>query len=360
MTKRPNLLFIFTDQQRFDTMACYGNDWIETPNLNGLADESFVFERAYVTQPICTPARSSILTGLYPHTNGCTALNIPLKPETLTIAEMVSDDYRRAYYGKWHLGDEIFAQHGFTDWVSVEDLYRRYYSKPEYLAAFSSYHHYLIEQGYSPDVEREGEMVFGRLATTQLPEEHVKARFLGREAARFIREHGDDPFVLYVAFFEPHNPYTGPLDDLYDPETLPVGPHFRQKPAANASLLHRMQADHYMGGGSHEGLDLSTEAGCRQLRAQYMANVTLVDRGLGDILQALEESGQADNTIVVYTSEHGDMMGDHGLFEKSVLYEESARVPLLMRVPWLSKEQRYRPRRHRPDRPRADAARSAG
>ena len=341
MTTLPNLLFIFTDQQRFDTMACYGNDWIETPNLNALADESFVFERAYVTQPICTPARSSIMTGLYPHTNGCTALNIPLKPETRTIAELVTDDYRRAYYGKWHLGDEIVAQHGFTDWVSVEDLYRRYYSKPEYLTRFSTYHHYLIEQGFSPDVEREGEMVFGRLSTTQLPEEHVKARFLGREAARFIRENAANPFVLYVNFFEPHNPYTGPLDDLYDPETLPVGPHFRRKPAENASLLHRMQADHYMGGGSHEGIDLSTEEGCRQLRAQYMANVTLVDRGLGDILQALEESGQAENTIVVYTSEHGDMMGDHGLFEKSVLYEESARVPLLIRVPWLSKEQRF-------------------
>ena len=156
MPDRPNLLFIFTDQQRYDTLACYGNDWIETPNLNKLADRSFVFERAYVTQPICTPARSSIMTGLYPHTNGCIELNVPLRQETPTIAEMVSPEYHCGYYGKWHLGDEIIAQHGFSDWVSIEDYYRRYYSKPEYLGQFSDYHHYLVENGYAPDIERFG------------------------------------------------------------------------------------------------------------------------------------------------------------------------------------------------------------
>ena len=88
------------------------------------------------------------------------------------------------------------------------------------------------------------------------------------------------------------------------------------------------------------GADLSTEAGCRRIRAQYMGNVTLVDRAVGEILQTLEECELAENTIVVFTSEHGDMMGDHGLFEKSVMYEEAARVPLLMRVPWLGREQR--------------------
>ncbi len=339
MDRKPNLLFIFTDQQRFDTMACYGNQWIQTPTLNALADESYVFENAYVTQPICTPARSSILTGLYPHTNGCIQLNVPLRAETPTLAEMVSTDYLCGYYGKWHLGDEIIAQHGFEDWVSIEDYYRSYYSKPEYLSLFSAYHYYLLENGFTPDRERQGEMVFDRVTSARLPEEFVKARFTGREAARFIRENRDRPFVLYVGIFEPHNPYLGPLDDLYPPEDLPVGPAFRQKPPEDASLLNRTLADHYMGGEMYDA-DLGAEAGCRRIRAQYMGNVTLVDRAVGDILQALEESGLADNTIVVFTSEHGDMMGDHGLFEKSVMYEEAVRVPLLMRVPWLGKEQR--------------------
>ncbi len=345
MPRKPNLLFIFTDQQRADTLACYGNDWIQTPHLNALAEQSFVFDNAYVTQPICTPARSSIMTGLYPHANGCIELNVPLRPETPTLAEMVSEDYICGYYGKWHLGDEIIPQHGFTDWVSIEDLYRRYYSKPENLAKFSTYHHYLVDNGFSPDIERQGERVFDRVTTARLPEEHVKARFTGREAARFIYERQDQPFVLYVGLFEPHNPYLGPLDDLYPPDELPVGPHFRRKPAADAALLHRMLADHYMDGGEMYGADLSTEAGCRRIRAQYMGNVTLIDRAVGDIMHALEECGLTDNTIVVFTSEHGDMMGDHGLFEKSVMYEEAARVPLLMHVPWINREQRSVPGR---------------
>ena len=107
------MLFIFTDEQRADTLGCYGNDLVQTPNLDGLAAESLVFENAYVTQSVCTPSRSSIMTGLYPHSNGCVANNIPLRPETRTIAEMVSQEYVRGYYGKWHLGDEVVAQHGF-------------------------------------------------------------------------------------------------------------------------------------------------------------------------------------------------------------------------------------------------------
>ncbi|MHC4873612.1 MAG: sulfatase family protein [Planctomycetota bacterium] len=110
MTK-PNLLFIFTDEQRFDTMACYGNNKIRTPNFNALADESFIFENAYVTQSVCTPSRSTIMTGLYPHSNGCVANNIPLNKNTRTIAEIVSEDYKCAYYGKWHLWFSRLAEH---------------------------------------------------------------------------------------------------------------------------------------------------------------------------------------------------------------------------------------------------------
>ena len=104
MTKR-NLVFIMSDQQRFDTMSCYGNDWIQTPNLNALASTSYVFEHAYVTQPVCTPARASIMTGLYPHTAGPIVNKLSLPPDVPTIAELLPDDYLCAYMGKWHLGD---------------------------------------------------------------------------------------------------------------------------------------------------------------------------------------------------------------------------------------------------------------
>jgi arylsulfatase A-like enzyme len=341
MRRKPNLLFLFTDQQRADTLACYGNQQVMTPNLTALASESHVFENAYVTQSVCTPSRSSIMTGLYPHTNGCTKNNVPLRYETPTIAEMVSEDYLCAYYGKWHLGDELVAQHGFDRWVSLEDYYRRFYSKEEYLSLFSSYHHFLLDSGFEPDYESVGAKVFDRVKTAMLPEPYTKAGFLGREAARFIHENHERPFVLFVGFLEPHTPYVGPLGDLYPPESLEVGSQFRQRPAANTALLIRMLAVQYMAQGFIDGQDLTTEEGCLQTRAQYCGNVTLVDRAVGQILQALEEEGLSDDTLIVYTSDHGDMMGDHGLFEKCVLYEAAVKVPLIMRVPWLSRETKH-------------------
>ena len=252
-----------------------------------------MFEKAYVTQSVCTPSRSSILTGLYPHTNGCDRNNVPLRPETPTLAELVADDYECAYYGKWHLGDEVVAQHGFTDWVSIEDYYRRYYSREEYLSVFSSYHHFLLENGLEPDYERAGARLFDRVKAASLPEPYTKARFLGREAARFLREReaGGRPFVLYVNFLEPHTPYVGPLGDLYPPEELPAAPHFRRKPAPNAALVNRMVADQYMDQGRLYGQDLTTEIGCRRTWAQYWGNITLVDRAVGEILGALHETG---------------------------------------------------------------------
>jgi len=339
MAKRPNLLFIFTDEQRYDTMACYGNQMIETPHLNALAERSFVFENAYVTQPVCTPSRSSIMTGLYPHTCGCTANNIPLRPETPTIAEMVSHDYSSAYFGKWHLGDEIIAQHGFKKWVSIEDMYRRFYSREEYLSRFSDYHHFLVEKGLTPDRESHGGKVFSRTTAARLPEELTKASFLGERAAEFIRENRNRPFVLYVNFLEPHMPFTGPFDEMYAPEKLPVGPHFFRKPAPDASLLHRVRAEQYARR-PYGDLDLGTEAGWRKLRARYWGLVTLVDRAVGVMLGALDECGLSDNTIVVFTSDHGDMMGDHAILAKCVMYEEALKVPLLVRVPWLAQEGR--------------------
>ena len=114
MADRPNLVFIFSDQQRADTMACYGNDWLNVPNLNALAAQSFVFQNAYVTQPVCTPARASIMTGLYPHAAGPIVNQLVLPRETPVIAEMLPDEYYCGYYGKWHLGDDVIRQHGWT------------------------------------------------------------------------------------------------------------------------------------------------------------------------------------------------------------------------------------------------------
>ena len=149
MADRPNIVFVFSDQQRQDTLACYGADWMNVPNLNALADESFVFENAYVAQAVCTPARATIMTGLYPHAAGPIVNQIHLSPDVPVIAEMISDDYIKGYMGKWHLGNDLVAQHGFDVWKSAEDSHR--YDKPEQRYMVSSYNKYLVEQGYEPD-----------------------------------------------------------------------------------------------------------------------------------------------------------------------------------------------------------------
>jgi len=337
--RKPNLLYIFTDQQRVDTMHCYGNGQIEVPHLNALADESFVFENAYVSQPVCSPSRATMMTGLWPHASGVPACNAPLPAKVTTFAEHLPDEYATAYMGKWHLGDEIFAQHGFETWVGSENSYRHSYSSPERLGEFSSYYHFLRERGFEPDSENHGARVFSRHMEASMDEELTKAAFLGDRAAEFIRQQDDHPFALCVSYLEPHPPHTGPLNALYDPRSLPTGPAFMQKPPPNAPLITRLMAAYYMASEEY-GFDLRTEEGWRGVMARYWGNVTLVDRSVGKILQALAESGQAENTIVVFTSDHGEQMGDHGILGKTVMYEESIKVPLVIRAPMLGREQR--------------------
>ena len=339
---RPNILFVLTDQQRQDSLACYGNGWIETPNLNAVADRSFVFENAYVTQPVCTPSRASIMTGLYPHTVGLHRNNIPLPEDTRTIAELIDPAYYCAYFGKWHLGDDMIPQHGFDSWVSVEDFHRARATKREYRYVEADYNDHLRKHGITPPGGNHSYESW--FAGAGLTEEQTQASFLGDRASEFIRSRDSEsggplgaPWMLYVSFFEPHPPYTGPLNDLYDPADIPVGPAFLKRPD-DGSLLNRLRADYYMAGnlnplGIDDYHDLTSEDGWRGLRAKYFANVTLVDRQVGKMLDALKETAQLDNTIIVFTSEHGEMAGDHGMLEKRSMYEEASRVPLLIRVP---------------------------
>ena len=350
MPDRPNVVFIFSDQQRYDTLSCYGNDWINVPRLNALADSSFVFERAYVAQPVCTPARATIVTGLYPHFAGPTVNKMALPPDRQSIAEMAPDDYHTGWFGKWHLGDDVIRQHGFDEWISTEDGHRPEYSRREYRTQMSDYHQHLVENGFEPEQQMEdGTVMFSAMQRARLPAQHQMASFLGMKAADFIDRNSDGPFMLYVSTFEPHPPYHGPYDDMYDPEDLPVGPAFLKVPEGG-SLHNTVRAeyctqylgqpdaetDRYLQTNAARGHDVTSEAGWRRLRAQYFANITLVDEMVGTILDALERNGVADNTVVVFTSEHGEMAGDHGMLEKRSMYEESARVPLIMHVPGIS------------------------
>ncbi|MQF82539.1 MAG: hypothetical protein FI735_10585 [SAR202 cluster bacterium] len=353
MTRKnqPNLVYIFTDQQRVDTMSAYGNNWIQTPNLNRLSGDSIVFENAYVSAPICTPSRATQMTGLWPHTNGCTKNNIPLADDVKTFAEFFPDDYHTAYYGKWHLGDEVIKRRGWDEWHSIEDQYRVWSTKEDNNEILSDYHHYLISQGYKPDKESSGKMVFSRSFAAQLPEEHTKAAYLGRKVSEFIDHNKANPFAICVNFFEPHPPYTGPFNDLYEPDDIPQTPVFRVDPPDDASRMSTLMADDQAKkrlvvnrdqetsiletDDEFNGPLTNSEKEFRKVQAKYYGLVTLMDKAVGQILDAIEKAGISEETIVVFTSEHGDQMGDHNFFHKIVMYEQSVKVPCLIRVPWL-------------------------
>ena len=339
MSPQPNLVFIFSDRQRFDTLKAYGNDWIQTPHLNALAEESVVVRNCYVTMPVCAPARSSIVTGLYPHTAGVPINRVAMPPEVRTVAQMLPDEYRTAYFGKWHLGDEVIRQRGFDEWASIMDGLWAQYTKPEYLGQFSSYHEHLSGLGYEPDQDVPGGKIFSDEMRATLPAEHQQSTFLAGLAERFIADNADGPFAMYVSMLEPHPPFNGPYNDLYDPDTLPVDPTFL-KPPDDGPLVNRLRSEYYMQA-EFDGHDLSSEAGWRRLRANYMANITLVDDAVGRIISAIEDAGIADNTVLVFTSEHGDMVGSHALLELRSFYEPVSRVPLLVRAPGMGRQQRF-------------------
>ena len=352
MSKKPNLVFIFSDQQRQDTMACYGNNWIKTPHLNKLANRSFVFKNAYVTQPVCTPSRASIMTGLYPHAAGPVLNGIELADNVKSVAEMISDNYTCGYFGKWHLGHGDTAQHGFSTWVSTEDGYEGKFVRGGPISNRSDYHQHLVDNGFVPDKTDGKVNTFSHNNLVSFPAEYQMAPYLGDRAAEFIEDNKDQPFVMYVSCIEPHSPYIGSMQDTYNAEELPVGPTFLKKPE-NVSLLNRLKAEYYLqymeGGDPSQdsymstwaavGEDVTTELGWRPLRAHYYGTVSLVDEMVGKITSALEHADLTNDTIIVFTSDHGDLLGDHAMLEKRSFYEESARVPLIISIPSITTTQ---------------------
>lgn len=337
-TSKPNLLFIWTDQQSANTLGAYGNDHIDTSNVDDLAEQAAVFENAYVTQPVCGPSRSSIMTGLYPHTSGITENNIPLPSHMDCFPEIGDfDEYKTAFIGKWHLGNEIFSQHGFDEMIGVEDQYRRFYSEDYDKKAHCAYYHFLRENGFSPDVEDEdGFDWFSRTFSADIPEQYSKPAFMAREAKKFIQE-THQPFILHVMFLEPHSPYTSPRDDQYNPEDVPLPPNFDHDGFEDQPLRIRLIREAIRQGVYNVPRDVigenPGEEEWRRMISNYWGLVSLVDTYVGEILGALEKSDRADDTIVAYTSDHGDMMGSHQLVSKMVMFEEAIRIPLMLRVP---------------------------
>ena len=322
--RKPNLILFLPDQQRADTLACYGGVKVHAPNLNKLASECVIFERTYVTHPVCTPSRSSLMTGTWPHINGCTHNSVPLDRRFRVFPELMQDqDYRTAYIGKWHLGEDGPAGRGFEHYISTD--------------GHGDYSNFLISKGVAPD-KSNGR--FSEVAISNLPIDLSRPKFLEKHACDFIKKNQRDPFILVVAFVEPHSPYNGPLNDanpldeveldltatLPESEDIPLRYRLMREWQQAEALLdrERLPIQLFFGITSHE---------YRSIKQRYLGLVTLVDQSIGAILDCLERCGLTNDTIVVHTSDHGDSLGAHHLFGKETMFEEAARVPWLIRLP---------------------------
>jgi arylsulfatase A-like enzyme len=322
--RKPNLILFLPDQQRADTLACYGGVKVHAPNLNKLASESVVFERTYVTHPVCTPSRSSLMTGTWPHINGCTHNSVSLARRFRVFPELMQDqDYRTAYIGKWHLGEDGPAGRGFVHYISTD--------------GHGDYSKFLISEGIAPD-KLNGR--FSEVAISNLPIELSRPKFLEKHACDFIEKHQRDPFILVVAFVEPHSPYNGPLNDANPLDVIELDVTATLPESENIPLRYRLMREWQQAEALLDRGRLPTQLffgitadEYRSMKQRYLGLVTLVDQSIGAILGCLERCGLTDDTIVVHTSDHGDSLGAHHLFGKETMFEEAARVPWLIRLP---------------------------
>lgn len=318
---RPHILFLMADQYRADCVGADGNRVIRTPNLNRLAAEGALFRCAYSSTPTCTPARSALLTGLSPWRHGMlgygrVAERYPVeKPRALREA-----GYYTLGIGKMHWSPQR-NPHGFHQ-VLLDESGR--VQSPDYRSDYRSWF-WSEAPNLDPDATGIGwnDYVARPYA---LPERLHPTTWTGQTAARFIESYNrSEPFFLKVSFARPHSPYDPPerFWKLYADADLPK--------AAVGSWAKRYAPRSGPSDSIWHGALTPEEV--RRSRQGYYGSVTFVDEQIGRILEALEKRGWLDQTLILFTSDHGDMTGDHHLWRKSYAYESSARIPMLLRWP---------------------------
>ena len=332
MADRPNILWFCTDQQRADTIHSLGNPHIRTPSIDRLAADGIAFNRAYCTSPICTPSRVSFLTGRYPRTTRARwNANTEFPADEVLITRLLADSgYDCGLVGKLHIagadkrveprvndGYRVFlwSHHPMPDW-------------PE-----SDYTKWLAEKGES--WERHYHVPpESRHAYAGMPAELHQTTWCAEKCIQFISEPHDGPWLMSVNVFDPHHPLDPPKEylDRYDPDSLPL-PLYREGELENKPKFQQIHKGRQTYGQAVSGLELSDRQK-RECTAAYYAMIELIDDQFGRIMAALEDTGQLDNTIVIFTSDHGELMGDHGIYWKGCyFYEGLVRVPLIVSWP---------------------------
>jgi arylsulfatase len=335
--ERPHIIFIITDQQRFDTIRALGADYVDTPNLDRLVTEGVTFTNCHVTAASCAPSRASLFTGYYPHTTGI--LKNADAWNHSWIESLQSGGYRTINVGKMH----TYPYHtplGFEERYVVENkdryLEERYY--------FDEWDKALRARGI---VKQQREFYRQRpdydaclgAFTWDLPEDTHPDHFVGDMATHWIRTKPKDeerPLFMEIGFPGPHPPYdpTPEMAQKYMDREFPLQPVTQeelegQPEAYKRMRVHNSEVDH---DSVVHLLDPTEEQRHRQ-RAYYMANVEMIDRKVGEILEALEEKGYLENAVVIFTSDHGDCLTDHGHSQKWTMYDTITRMPLIAWAP---------------------------
>ena len=317
----PNILWICTDQQRWDTIHALGNEHIRTPNLDRLCADGVAFTHAHCQNPICTPSRASFLTGMYPrYLNACTNGNASWQNEAPLVTKTLADaGYDCGLAGKFHLS----AAHNRIE-PRLDDGYRVFHWSHHPHDSWPSGHAYndwLEARGIDHDATKR-ELGY-------MPAEFHQTRWCADRAIDFMREPRKGPWLFSYNCFDPHPPLDPPKDylDRFDLDDLPL-------PDCTDEDLREERALAAAGVNFQSRPARVPEKKARLSLAKYWAMIEQIDDHVGRMLDALEASGQRENTVVIFTSDHGHMIGDHGLSNKGCrFYDGLVRVPLIVSWP---------------------------
>lgn len=319
-SKKTNILHIFTDQLRFDAIHANGNRVIKTPNLDRLAQMGVNYQNAFTPSPVCVAARCSMITGCYPTKTNCVS-NDTMPDDMPSFMKVLTDNgYRTHGIGKCHFTPDLNALRGFQTRERQEEL------DPDKIEK-EPYYQELLKNGYDYTYEAHG--VRGPMyyipQPSRLPQRLHPTQWIGDRTVKFIEENKEQPWYLFSSFVHPHPPFAPPVPwhKLYDPVQMPL-PIYTADDESMQMLVNKIQ-------NRYKYRDLGTDLNLiRCIKAYYYACVSFVDYQVGRILDALEEAGQLDNTLIVFTADHGEMLGDYHCFGKRSMQNSAAKIPMLV------------------------------
>ena len=341
---RPNVLFIMTDQMRADCMSCVGHSVVRTPNLDELAAGGVLFRRAYVQSAVCGPSRMCFYTGRYPHANRSPWNEVPLPADEKTMGHYFAEGgYRAALCGKTHytpdpLGDpEAQPEQGFrrTALAGLESWELNESRGEGWLAHLRSagYPDDVVNDPFSVDMPAGADRDHSAYPT-RFRREDSDTAFMTDRAMAFMADAGGppgssgSPWFLHLSYFKPHLPIVAPYpyNELYDPADSPA-------PNRSPEELEHPHPFHVPFRIERGGVAYDDEEVWRQRRATYYGLITEIDDHLGRLFRFMKDRGLWEDTLIIFTSDHGEYVGDHWMFEKELFYDEAYNVPFIVRDP---------------------------